>query len=266
MATISTDPAATTHPHPFAVLTAMSAAMLALALAWSLADPRLVDGVPVWAKPAKFALSLCVHFGTLALVVTRLGPAARDGRLVAITAGIMATAFLAEMAYITVQAAQAEPSHFNVATPFHGAMYALMGLGAVLLVLGPVAVAWAARHDPAARLGPATRQGLWLGALVSFGLTLVTAGTLSALAGHHVGTPGPDAAVLPLFGWSAEVGDLRPAHFLALHALQVLPLAGLALDRAGRGGGPLGWVALGYGALTLAVFAQALMGLPLLRL
>jgi hypothetical protein len=72
-------------------------------------------------------------------------------------------------------------------------------------------------------------------------------------------------AVIPLFGWSAVVGDLRPAHFLALHAMQVLPLAAWALR--GRGGVGAVWVAGGlWTALTLAVFAQALAGLPLVAL
>jgi hypothetical protein len=62
------------------------------------------------------------------------------------------------------------------------------------------------------------------------------------------------------------VGDIRPAHFLALHAMQVLPLVGVWFDRNGFGVQPLRWVALAYAALTAAVFAQALSELPLIRL
>jgi hypothetical protein len=62
------------------------------------------------------------------------------------------------------------------------------------------------------------------------------------------------------------VGDLRPAHFLALHAMQVLPLAGLWMDRRGIAVAKMRLVALAYVALTAAVFAQALAGVPLIRL
>jgi len=97
--------------------------------------------------------------------------------------------------------------------------------------------------------------------------TLITAGYLSSHGSHFVGTPSEAAAAIPLLGWSAEVGDLRPAHFLALHAMQVLPLLGLWLDRRGRtAAAVLPAVAVGYAGLTLAVFVQALMGLPLVRL
>lgn len=74
--------------------------------------------------------------------------------------------------------------------------------------------------------------------------------------------------MLPHFGWSGVTGDLRPAHFAAFHAMQALPLLGLWLDRRGDRA-PLRAVRIAaglYGALTLAIFAQALMGLPLMPL
>ena len=110
----------------------------------------------------------------------------------------------------------------------------------------------------------ATREGIWWGALTSFVLTLVVAGFMSNGTGHLVGQPGDPDSVLPFFGWSTEVGDLRPAHFLSLHALQALPLLGLWADRTGRSATLLRPAALLWAAATLAVFAQALMGLPLI--
>ena len=252
---------------PFDVLTAVSAALLALCLVWALVDPRLIGGAPVWAKPAKFSVSFVVHFGTLALIAATLSPAWRQGTLISVTAGVMAVCFLAEMAYMIVMAAQGQASHFNTATPFTSAMYSLMGVGAVLLILGPVMVAAAVWQDGSAQIGPATRAGILWGAALSFVLTFVIAGYMGGNGSHLVGVPGPEARSLPFFGWSASVGDLRPAHFAALHALQALPLLGLLLDRAQISPAfavPL--AALAYAALTLALFAQALMGLPLIRL
>jgi hypothetical protein len=73
--------------------------------------------------------------------------------------------------------------------------------------------------------------------------------------------------VIPGLGWSGEVGDLRPAHFLALHAMQALPLLGWWLDRRGQPGTRVLWVvAAVYALATAAVFGQALAGWPLVRL
>jgi glucan phosphoethanolaminetransferase (alkaline phosphatase superfamily) len=253
------------RPGQLAVLTALSIALLVLIAAWAVVDARTLDGAPVWAKPAKFALSFAVLFGTLALVARRLSPEWRDGRTLRVTVAVMATAMIFEMAYMIVMAARHEASHFNLSTPFAAQMYRLMGLGAVSLMTGVLVFGIFALRDAKADLGPALRRGVGWGFILSFVSTLVTAGYMSA-AGTHVGVVPEDAATLPLSGWSATVGDIRPAHFLALHAMQILPLAGLWFDRNGIGAGRIGWVAAAYAALTAAAFAQALAGMPLVRL
>lgn len=250
----------------FQTLTATSLVLLGVALIWSLADPRSLDGVGVWVKPAKFALSFVIHFGTMALIVSALSARAQKSWPIRIAASLMAIAFLSEMGYLFFQAAQAQHSHFNLSTPFHQMAYQLMGVGAVLLVGLPVLVAWVARRDALTGVGPATRQGIWTGAILSCALTLLVAGYMSSSPGHFVGTPVVGAGTLPIVGWSTEVGDLRPAHFLSLHALQALPLLGLWLDKTGRGGRWMMPAAVVWTGLTLAVFVQALMGLPLIAI
>ena len=271
------------RPRPLAVLTAAALALLVLTLVWSLSDARLIDGGPVWAKPMKFALSFVVLFGTLALVEARLSPAWRDGWLLRGTVVAMAVAMILEMGYIITQAAQGEASHFNFSTPYNAIMYGtVMAFGAFVLVAGVAVFGVAAARDRAARdraardraardraatMGPALRQGVVWGFGLTLVLTLITAFTLGNMEGHFVGVPAPDAATIPLFGWSAAVGDLRPAHFLALHTMQALQLVGLWIDR--RGGGAAWQVpaaAVIWVALTLGLFVQGLLGLPLIRL
>jgi hypothetical protein len=244
----------------FGVLTAVSVAVLARALF----EGRMVEGQAAWVKPAKFALSFVVFFGTLALVEARLSPAWRESILLRVVAGVTAVAMIGEMAWMTLMAAQGQGSHFNFATPFHETMYSLMGLGAFLLVLGVAVVGVVVLRDGGAQLSAPMRVAVGWGFVLTFVLTLVTAFTMGSL-GRHVGLHPADGAVIPLFGWSAVVGDLRPAHFLALHAMQVVPLAAWALQ--GRGGVGAVWAAGAiWTALTLAVFAQALAGVPLIAL
>jgi glucan phosphoethanolaminetransferase (alkaline phosphatase superfamily) len=247
------------------VLTALSFALLALLTAWAVVDLRLLDGTPVWAKPVKFALSFAVLFGTLALVEQRLSPEWRQGWTLRITVAIMAAAMFIEMAYMIFMAAQQQPSHFNLSTPFTALMYSVMGAGAVSLMAGVAVFGGVALRDAKADLAPALRWGVGWGFLLSFALTLVTAGYMSSV-GTLVGEVAEGAATLPLMGWSASVGDIRPAHFLALHAMQALPLAGLWFDRRRISVRRMYWVAFAYVAITAAVFAQAVAGLPLIRL
>ena len=101
------------RPSIFTQLTAAAAVLLFVSVLWAQVDPRALDGVGVWVKPAKFSPSFIIHFATLALIVAALSPAARDRRAIAVAGGVMAAAFLSEMAYLFFQAAQAEHSHYN---------------------------------------------------------------------------------------------------------------------------------------------------------
>jgi len=256
-------------PTQFQTLTVVSLVLLALTVLWGFVDARLIDGVPVWMKPLKFALSFVVLFATIALVEPRLSERARDGWTLRIVGWVMAAAVLSEMAYMMYQGARVEASHFNVGTPFHRFMYeVVMAAGAVSLVACTAVIGWVVKRDEGADLSPALREGIWLGFGMTFVLAMITAGYLSFVGGHHVGLHPEGAPTVPLFGWSGVTGDLRPAHFAAIHAMQALPLLALWLDRKGQTGSvrTIRLAAIGYTALTLAVFGQAILGMPLIPL
>ncbi|MEO0681922.1 MAG: hypothetical protein AAF192_16070 [Pseudomonadota bacterium] len=247
---------------------AFSASLWLLFLLASLVDPREFLGAPVWAKPQKFAFAVALHFATIAWAAERL-PAARAAPWLAVLGALAVISGVLELVYIGAKAGQGEASHFNEADAFHAAAYTLMGIGAVILVAIAFAVGWLAWRDRGA-LGPGLRLGVGLGFM---GGALGTAGfgfALGGAEGHHFPEQMPDAATLPLIGWSAATGDLRPPHFLATHAMQILPAVGWAADRAGAGRGAAAatvWAATA--ALTAAAAWTAWMafsGLPLIRL
>jgi cell shape-determining protein MreD len=66
---------------------------------------------------------------------------------------------------------------------------------------------------------------------------------------------------LPVVNWSREHGDLRIAHFLGMHTLQLFPLFGFFVARTSR---TVIIFASLYVALVTAVLVEALMGLPLI--
>src|SRR5258705_73246 len=102
-------------------------------------------------------------------------------------------------------------------------------------------------------------------------LGAAVAGRGLAIGGEHsVGVPDGGSGV-QLVGWSTTGGDLRVAHFVGLHALQMLPLAGwlLSRSRARRLGAghrlALAWTAgLSYLGLIALLTWQALRGQPLI--
>lgn len=247
----------------FKSLAVASASLTIILAGLMIIDPRMLGTEMTWLKPFKFAVSFAVLFGTLALFTRQLSQGHRYGLIATGSVAASGAAFLFEMAYIIGQAARLEHSHFNDSTPFNEAMYGLMGLGASMLMASIFAVGALVLLDRSASIGRATRLSIVLGAVITAVLTTWIGGELAG-NGRFIGTPSADAAVIPFLGWSMEVGDLRPAHFLSLHALQFLPLFGWYIDRRGFDV-RLVWVTGGlYGLLTVVVFFQALSGAPLI--
>ncbi|OJH42931.1 hypothetical protein BON30_04975 [Cystobacter ferrugineus] len=238
-------------------------------------DPRQLVGEPLWLKPFKFYVSLSIFDATLLYFFAFLPERRRFLRRVG--ALIAACGYL-EMVAITLQAARGVRSHFNTATAFDQAVFSSMGI-AITVMWGAVLVFALAllRSKLENRVLASTlRMGL-LVTLVGMGLgfvmttphgeqleTLKTRQRPLEVGGHTFG--GRDGgAGLPLVGWSREAGDLRPAHFVGLHALQVLPLLALGLARRKQRSESkeLAWVraaGVGYLGITLALALQALRG------
>ena len=83
---------------------------------------------------------------------------------------------------------------------------------------------------------------------------------MGARMAHTVG--GPDGSNgLPIVNWSRQFGDLRVAHFVGMHALQVMPLLSFYLLRNTKATVAVGLL---YCVLAVAAFGQALRGKPLI--
>lgn len=237
-----------------------------VALMLQFIDPRLLaSGVAPWVKPAKFLLSLGLFALTTAWITGFVEPGYRDTPLLRANRRTIVAAATLELAYIVFQAALGQESHFNRGTPVHAALYALMGIGATVLVAAMLPIAVQLIRHPVATLRPSFRFALVAGLVLTFLLGGGLGLYMGAQTSHAVGT---EAHALPLFGWNRTGGDLRVAHFLGIHSQQAIPLLGLSIrtldDRNG-------WVLLIagtflYAALTLATFAQAISGLPILGL
>lgn len=253
------------QPHLAAATWLSLLAILPCLLAMAL-DTRTVNDINIWIKPTKFLASFGVYFATLAWVFGILpesAQATRAGRFVVWAAML---AGLYEILWLLLAAASGVPAHFNFASPFWTLAYAIAGVGSVVLLSAILVQGMMVARTRAASIAPALRTSLVLGAVVSFGATLISAGFLSAGAGHWVGGSASDAAGLALMGWSRTGGDLRVAHFWALHAQQAIPLIGLALVASGRPGarGAVWAFTLAYVGLIACTFAQALRGQPFL--
>ncbi len=81
-------------------------------------DQRRLAGENVWNKPAKFGISLALHYATFALIAGFLG----DGIVLLTVAWLSVAAAVIEVGYINVQAGRQRRSHFNMDTPLESAI------------------------------------------------------------------------------------------------------------------------------------------------
>lgn len=228
----------------------------------SLSDPRTIDGASVWLKPTRFFLSIAVFAGTAAWFFGYIRPGRHRCWLMKLTVFTLVLTASFELFWITWQGAHGVRSHFNFDTQLASLMYALMGVGAVLLVSTTLPLAWEIGRRPVSGLDPAYRLAVVLGLVLTFALGGSLGGYISASGGSAVGHYSSN---LPLFAWNQAGGDLRVAHFLGIHAQQAVPLAALALRRYGLAmKGMVFLFGLIYAGMTLAAWWRAVAGYPLI--
>lgn len=263
-------------------MTVMGGAMLLVLLATVVGlfvDHRVITGVPAWLKPAKFAISVSVYCFTFVWLLSFI-----EGhrRLVRLAADVTVISFVVEMAVIILQAARGTTSHFNMTTPLNSFLWITMGLfitfvWSMNLLMGIMLIR---QRLPERAFAWSLRFGVlisFVGMAIAFLMVRPTpAAQITAFASHatHIvgahsvgvvdGGPG-----LPVLGWSTVGGDLRSAHFVGLHALQVLPFFGWLLTRRKSAAAfpeeshrvALVWIAgFSYLALVLLLVWQALRG------
>lgn len=220
------------------------------------AAEQYVQGVNAWFKPLKFAISIAVYSWSMAWYLYYLTEysAFRFNTAIVLLLGF-------EIVYITIQASRGELSHFNRTSFFYRFMYGLMGGAAAAVSLYTLYIA--GLFFTSKNVMPLPVHYVWS---IRLGLLLFVIFSLQGFAmganqSHTVGAA-PDGKGLLFLNWSVTHGDLRVAHFIGMHALQILPLVSFYLLR-------VTWAtvlfASVYFLLALFTWISALQSIPFIR-
>ncbi len=256
-------------------------ALLVCSVAPSPFDHRHILGLNPWVKPVKFELSVIVFLATMALVLFALRSTGRWRRVCAFLGWSFGLCMIVENTIIVLQSLRGVRSHMNVTTLTDGILFATMGLFIALntILVGWVLFLWLLTKK---NVHAVVAWGVGLGlafqlAAAAEGVRIImnsghVVGPIDAIAGHqmaqHIALDGEPG--LPFLNWSTLHGDLRVAHFFALHALQFLPFIALLLagtrlrDRVQVA--VICIVAMVYAAGVWWTFSKALCGVPLVSL
>jgi hypothetical protein len=224
-------------------------------------DSTQILGINRWIKPIKFASSAAIFLITVAVYLYYLQRFESAKNIIA--TGTIIIMFI-EVALIVMQAARGTTSHFNGSNAFDGVVFSAMGL---MILTNTFLIAYLAYLYFVSdfTLPNAIVWGMRLG-LIVFLLGSIQGGYMSAQLGHSVGVADGGSG-LPFLSWSTVGGDLRAAHFLGLHAFQIIPLFAVLLTTLSVSYSTVitcGFAII-YFASFSAVFIQALLGQPLIR-
>ena len=219
------------------------------------ADDVQLLGVSRWLKPMKFYLSVGIMIWTMGWLLHYLENKKKVRRF----SWILVTTMFFENGLILLQAIRNTTSHFNNKTQFDSVVFAAMGILIIVFTVVCIRICIAFFVQKQFNISEAYLWGIRLG-LLFFVIFSLEGGMMLSIMRHTVGAADGNPG-LPLLNWSRQYGDLRIAHFLGIHSLQILPLAGFHLLKTKR---QMIVAAAIYFIVVMFVFIQAMNGVPLL--
>ena len=226
----------------------------ALCLILMLSEETQILGVNRWLKPFKFYASV----GTMVLTMGWLLYYLNNAKKIKRYSWLIVISMFFENGLIIAQAIRNTTSHFNITSPVNGIVFNLMGIFIIVFTITIILVCISFFKQKQFSIPDAYVWGIRLGILFFLFFSL-EGGMMLGLLKHTVG--GPDGgAGLPVVNWSTQYGDLRIAHFIGIHALQVLPLFGNYIAKSKK---QTILFSIFYFLLATALFFQAMKGIPL---
>lgn len=243
-------------------------------------DDRVLNYSPLWLKPFKFAVSSIIYAISL-IYLTSLIPKQRFLKIANI---ITSYGLIVELIIIYLQAYRGRMSHFNFLTLEDMILFQVMAFAIVMvwMSLSVYIFGFFKLQTNEDSMIPAIRIGLII-TFISMGLAFtmtspskediqraeINKGPIGITMGSHSVGETDETKRLPLTGWARTGGDLRIAHFLGLHALQILPLFGFFIRRLKFDYISGLWIVSAVGLFYLGfvgfTLLQALNGIPLVK-
>ena len=189
----------------------------------SLNDLRTIREVGIWIKPMKFMAATALFAWSTVWLTHLANESVSQGEAYKGICALLVATSLFEVLYITYQASIGEASHYNRTDAFQALLYSVMGVVAVGLTASQAWLAWAIWKAQGRIAFSVTGLGVVIGLALTFLLSTISGGLLG-------GIQPPSGQGLPIVGWHLDK-DIRPSHFLGVHAQQLIPLGALLADR-----------------------------------
>jgi hypothetical protein len=211
-------------------------------------------GVNRWLKPFKFYSSVGIMVLTMGWLLYYLN----NPKKIKTYSWLIVITMFFENGLIITQAIRNTTSHFNITSSINGIIFNLMGIFILVFTITVILICISFFKQKQFSIPDAYIWGIRLGILFFLFFSL-EGGMMLGLLKHTVG--GPDGGPgLPGVNWSTQYGDLRIAHFIGIHSLQVLPLFGYYISKTKT---QTILFSVAYFLVASVLFLQAMKGIPL---
>jgi hypothetical protein len=211
-------------------------------------------GVNRWLKPFKFYSSVGIMVLTMGWLLYYLN----NPKKIKTYSWLIVITMFFENGLIITQAIRNTTSHFNITSSINGIIFNLMGIFILVFTITVILICISFFKQKQFSIPDAYIWGIRLGILFFLFFSL-EGGMMLGLLKHTVG--GPDGGPgLPVVNWSTQYGDLRIAHFIGIHSLQVLPLFGYYISKTKT---QTILFSVAYFLVASVLFLQAMKGIPL---
>ncbi|NCI46636.1 hypothetical protein [Sediminibacterium soli] len=210
-----------------------------------------------WIRPARFLAETTVFVWTIGWLMDYL----HRKQSIQWFSWVLGVILLFEDGYTIVFALHEELTHTVIDQQLNELLMTIMALGVAVISLYIAYFMWLFFVLPLPHIRRHYLWGIRLG-LLGFVLFSISGNLMTALPGWNIGSPDGRSG-LPFVNWKQQSSELRLAHFLGMHALQVLPLVGCYIAR--RSILTILFSVL-YFLAVIAIFTQALLHQPLIEL
>jgi hypothetical protein len=215
-----------------------------------------INNINAFVKPTKFFFSVCIFCLTMGWIGYEL----HQPNVMNLYNIVLIVVMSFELFVITWQAANGRLSHFNISKPLYSTLFSLMGVAISILTLHTAYLGYLFFKIDNLNIPMGYLWGIRLG-IILFVIFAFEGGIMGAKLQHTVGAADGSNGIAFL-NWSKHYGDLRIAHFLGMHSLQLLPLLGFYVFKNPAGIIAFAIVYFGFVVYNLVI---ALRGLALFK-
>ncbi len=185
----------------------------------SIFSESVILGTNAYSKSFKYSFSSWITCWSLSWILYYL----QSSKIKKSVSWILGFSLFFENLIILIQSFRGEPSHYNMTTPLNSLLSVLIIFLMLIFSLTLLRVCVLFFNQQKFPLSQHYTWGVRYGILIFITSSILIGGLMFGMMGHTIGGYDGDMG-LPILNWSTKFGDLRVAHFLGVHALQIIPL------------------------------------------